>query len=316
MNDPTLVTRIRTTMLLGMSALAVIGSAAQAATIAVGNHFLLPNTAGQSIEIQVTGGENITGVDLFVQLGDGGPELVNVGLPPGTDGPEIDSVDLETGTIFSGTAAQQIDANRFGVVQVFFSSIALSDPPPAPQSVPATGKLVTLLIDTTGFATETFDLWLEGVMPAVDGGPFDTTLIGMGGAAIAASITNGTVTIIEPSSGDYNDDGVVDAADYVVWRRNLNETGTPGSVTGDGTTTGNLLGFPDGLVDQWDYHFWRSQFGTVTMLGSASSLANVAEPAAICCTISALSSMYLLRRRTRISSRRPIIDHPRQEYRR
>ena len=83
-------------------------------------------------------------------------------------------------------------------------------------------------------------------------------------------------------AGDYNGNDIVDAADYTVWRDNLGTNGTPGSVLGDGTTTGDLLGTPDGLVDQWDYDFWVQEFGNMAPgsgSGSASQQA-VPEPAA------------------------------------
>ena len=69
--------------------------------------------------------------------------------------------------------------------------------------------------------------------------------------------------------GDYNFNGVVDAADYVVWRNNLGAAGTPGMVAGDGTSTGALNGVPDGFVDQWDYDFWKQHFGNAFDLGGA-----------------------------------------------
>lgn len=59
------------------------------------------------------------------------------------------------------------------------------------------------------------------------------------------------------NGGDYNADGVVDAADYTVWRDNLGA-----GPAGDGTTTGDLLGVPDGVVDNFDYAYWVQQFGT------------------------------------------------------
>jgi hypothetical protein len=58
--------------------------------------------------------------------------------------------------------------------------------------------------------------------------------------------------------GDYDDNGSVDAADYVVWRQNL----------GDGTLP-NETASP-GHVDQEDYNQWRQHFGA-TALGSTVS---------------------------------------------
>ena len=65
--------------------------------------------------------------------------------------------------------------------------------------------------------------------------------------------------------GDYNDNGVVDAADYVLWRKGgplANESDTPGT------------------VNAADYTFWRSRFGATTGSGAAlSAAAAVPEPA-------------------------------------
>ena len=52
--------------------------------------------------------------------------------------------------------------------------------------------------------------------------------------------------------GDYNRNGSVDAADYVVWRHTVNQAVAP--FTG---ADGN----GDGLVDQSDYAVWRAHFG-------------------------------------------------------
>jgi hypothetical protein len=50
--------------------------------------------------------------------------------------------------------------------------------------------------------------------------------------------------------GDYNQNGTVDAADYVIWRKLLG----PGALENEGGVSNNL-------VDEADYKFWRSQFG-------------------------------------------------------
>jgi hypothetical protein len=51
---------------------------------------------------------------------------------------------------------------------------------------------------------------------------------------------------------DYNGNGVVDAADYTIWRDNLGDTGaTQAQGDGDG----------DGNITQADYDLWKSQFG-------------------------------------------------------
>ncbi len=75
-------------------------------------------------------------------------------------------------------------------------------------------------------------------------------------------------------AGDYNDDGVVDAADYTVWRDTLGQTG--GNLAADGTGPG---GTPDGVVDTLDYDFWRANYGQSTGSGALAGAA-VPEPAA------------------------------------
>jgi hypothetical protein len=55
-----------------------------------------------------------------------------------------------------------------------------------------------------------------------------------------------------PMTGDFNGNGAVDTADYIVWRRNLGQTVLPGSA-GDGNE--------DGWIDQNDYAIWRASFG-------------------------------------------------------
>jgi hypothetical protein len=101
---------------------------------------------------------------------------------------------------------------------------------------------------------------------------------------------------------DYNDDGQVDAADYVLWRKNFGSTGTPGSIAGDGTSN-DLLGVPDGKVDQFDYDFWKSRFGNPQGSGGGSGLnvsnISVPEPAStILIGVALLSWLPSARKRT------------------
>ena len=67
-------------------------------------------------------------------------------------------------------------------------------------------------------------------------------------------------------AGDYNVDGVVDSADYVLWRANVGQPA--GSLPND--NTGLAIG-----DDQ--YNVWRSNFGSVAS-GSALGASAVPEP--------------------------------------
>ena len=56
--------------------------------------------------------------------------------------------------------------------------------------------------------------------------------------------------LVEPIPGDYNIDGIVDAADYIVWRDHLT---TNAPLPNEGASIG--------VVDQDDYGVWQANFG-------------------------------------------------------
>ena len=98
-------------------------------------------------------------------------------------------------------------------------------------------------------------------------------------------------------NGDYNDDGVVDAADYTAWRDTF---GQPVAMPGDGAD-GDL----SGMIDVGDYAFWRAVYGEVVNtvdLGSGSGAATVPEPtnsrSIVLATLALVSIGYRPRRRS------------------
>jgi hypothetical protein len=68
-------------------------------------------------------------------------------------------------------------------------------------------------------------------------------------------------------TGDYNNNGVVDAADYSVWRDALTAGAT--SLVNDATP---------GTVDESDFLYWRAHFGETLGSGSGAGAAAVPEP--------------------------------------
>ncbi|TWT86768.1 Matrixin [Pseudobythopirellula maris] len=66
-------------------------------------------------------------------------------------------------------------------------------------------------------------------------------------------------SVVEPAEptllGDYNNNGVVDAADFTVWRDNLG--GDNSALQGNGDESGSSLG----VVDMADYDAWVANFG-------------------------------------------------------
>jgi hypothetical protein len=64
-------------------------------------------------------------------------------------------------------------------------------------------------------------------------------------------------------AGDYNGNGIVDAADYALWR----DTMDPNLIVEQGT---GADGNRDGVVNQWDYDIWKRFFGQ-RIVGAAGS---------------------------------------------
>jgi phospholipase/lecithinase/hemolysin len=76
--------------------------------------------------------------------------------------------------------------------------------------------------------------------------------------------------------GDFNHDGIVDAADYIVWRDAFGQRGLGLQADGDG----------DGVVDATDYDIWRKYYGDASGSLPAASTA-VPEPATLVLSIAA-----------------------------
>lgn len=77
-------------------------------------------------------------------------------------------------------------------------------------------------------------------------------------------------TDAEGLPGDFNADGGVDAADYTVWRDNLN---SGFDLNGNGDESGGSAGVVDGA----DYALWQSRYGSLAASASTIGLA-VPEP--------------------------------------
>jgi hypothetical protein len=84
------------------------------------------------------------------------------------------------------------------------------------------------------------------------------------------------LAVVGPSLlGDYNQNGVVDAADYVVWRNTLGQMGAGLVADGNG----------NGQIDPGDYDVWRAHFGQTAGIGTGQPANShgdsaVPEPAA------------------------------------
>jgi len=100
----------------------------------------------------------------------------------------------------------------------------------------------------------------------------------------------GNLPVVNAVLGDYNQNGVVDAADYTVWRNNLN---------GPATSLPNRNPANTGNVNQADYTYWKSRFGATTGSGGgalAAGGAAVPEPGTLLLGMLALCGVAAGRR--------------------
>ncbi|MEX2168650.1 MAG: NBR1-Ig-like domain-containing protein [Pirellulales bacterium] len=90
-----------------------------------------------------------------------------------------------------------------------------------------------------------------------------------------------TLPIAVAIDGDYNTDGAVNAADYVVWRDTRGQSGT--GLPADGNS--------DGQIDAADHGFWRAHFGD-TVDSNLLARQAVPEPSAAVLLIFAIAVIY------------------------
>jgi hypothetical protein len=98
---------------------------------------------------------------------------------------------------------------------------------------------------------------------------------GWGDHDLLSWVATSGFTSLSSLPGDYNNNGVVDGADYVSWRKNRNASA---ALTNDTTPSS---------VTNVDYAVWRSHFGQTAGSGSGNS-ARIPEPAALTLLLSAL----------------------------
>jgi hypothetical protein len=172
--------RVLGAVLAGWIVLAAAQAAPAAIVIDVGTHYLLPNTPGQAVQIFVstTDANRVGGCNLNAQIDGAGPAF------GGVAGPAITNVDLQTGTIFAGNNDGESNLAPFEVPMLAMYSILTHT-----STVPASGLLVTLTVDTTGYTTpgQSWTLNLNNTLNgATDFAP------------TAATITDGLIIIPEP----------------------------------------------------------------------------------------------------------------------
>ncbi len=185
---------------LSLAVLVCLAGVSQAATsIVVGSHLLLPNTPNQVVQIFVTGGDQIQGVNLNAQIGTdpssgGTPVFQYTGVTNGAyPGPTFSTL-LAPGSVFAPPVG-------FGENDVtFYPALWQSGSATASANgfATASGLLATLVIDTTGFTSGTWALNLSDTIV----GPTDWAgSIFQGNEVPNPVITDGSISIVpEPGS--------------------------------------------------------------------------------------------------------------------
>src|SRR5690606_25888505 len=138
---------------------------------------------------------------------------------------------------------------------------------------PGEGDMFTLITAGTGVAN-TFDSLLlpTGYEWQIDYNEFDVVL------SVA-----GLATVL---TGDFNGDGVVDAADYTVWRNTLGST-TDLAADANG----------DLMVDHEDYALWKANFGeTLASQAALAAAGAVPEPGSMLTMLGAVALGLGIRR--------------------
>jgi hypothetical protein len=141
-------------------------------------------------------------------------------------------------------------------------------------------------------ATMTFPMTLTdaGFDSLRIGGPSGLSSAGAG----ATGFDNIMLSLIDVGapggSADFNGNGTIDAADYVVWRNNSGVMGGATQSTGDANGDGN--------VNSADYEAWRATFGSaVPNVGGLGAATAVPEPAAILLVAPVMAMQCWARRR-------------------
>lgn len=141
----------------------------------------IENKPGQVIDLYVTGGAEIAGFDLALQIG------------AGAAGPKITWVDLESG-IFAGNHSGQTD-NGSSDRTAFYSISSAGENPP----VLAEGLLMRVTFDATGTPEGVYSLAFEGIeIPGFGVADSEFTLTG---PPVSATFLPGTITVVpEPGA--------------------------------------------------------------------------------------------------------------------
>lgn len=265
--------------LLVNDAVVIGGTASSNATLNLsGGALTTPVLAkGNAGQFNFTGGTLRAGIVDFDLVNNGG--TISPGLSPG-----------------SMAIHGQLQINR-GVLEMEIAGTSVFDSVAATGAVALGGELHVLLAG--GFLPDKQDAFeivtgqsITGAFTNVTAGnriPINGT-----SASFLVTVAGSEVTLsnfLTGLAGDYNNDGFVDAADYVVWRKSVANNTPLDNETASA-----------GITDQADLEIWRANFGT-TIVASGLGSSIVPEPSAMLLACSLAVTQLI--RRGRIRRRRP-----------
>jgi hypothetical protein len=259
---------------------------------------------GWGMIVNVTPGAGATGTVQFNP-----PPIVNdePNLMPASHNPFID-FDRDFGGKSYGTLGDS--ATQLHAFSHYFAPTMGPAPPLDANgnlSLPSGRGLVSLPLvasaNASGHFNITFDPDTEvtGVVFATGQPAPDDIGIHPAGTHVA-----GLLNVLNPV-GDYNHNHVVDAADYVVWRKTFGQNGAALAADGSG----------NGTIDNGDFDLWRSHFGQTLGSGAAagsSSNTTVPEPAsALLLILGAIAGICTGPRRFKIADATALMSTMRSE---
>lgn len=194
------------------------------------------------------------------------PDLKEIGIgvingTNGSVGPQVVTEDLGSSgdtRYVTGVVYQDLNHNNFYDIGEGRSGVRVDVDGSAFYALNSTSGAYSVPVSQDGAYVITFT-----------GGGFQTfTTNATIGGGLNVKIDD-LVTAVPVLAGDYNGNGIVDAADYTVWRDTL------GSMS-DLRANGDNSGASAGKIDQADYTIWKSNFGAHFGSGAAAA---VPEPA-------------------------------------
>jgi glucose/arabinose dehydrogenase len=149
------------------------------------------------------------------------------------------------------------------------------------------------MMDTTTFAVQNIDDLLAPDVGEVTG-PSSFAEDAVGNLYIVTYFSGAVFRINTNQllAGDYNANGTVDAADYVVWRNTL---GSATTLAADGNN--------NGAIDSGDFAVWQANFGITVHPSSPSGGATVPEPCLGQAVLLLLAIVHVPRNRPRAAWR-------------